>query len=101
MAFSSDSLCATSAWFMVRLRRSRGMISHPLFARYAGTAARRRPDRNSALQFFHFYAACKGLLNVWRRRPGRNACDGWRDAAEAIARARKRDDAWHGPPVEF
>jgi inorganic pyrophosphatase len=59
-------------------------------------AARRR-----VLRFFHFYARCKGLLNVWRRRPGRNACDGWCDASQAIARARPRDDSWQGPPVEF
>ena len=25
------------------------------------------------LRFFRFYAKCKGLLNLWRRRPGRNA----------------------------
>ena len=59
-------------------------------------AARRR-----VLRFFRFYAQCKGLLNVWRRRPGRNACDGWCDARQAIARAQPRNGAWHGPPVEF
>jgi inorganic pyrophosphatase len=57
--------------------------------------------RRRVLRFFHFYARCKGLLNVWRRRPGRNACDGWCDAGQAIARARPRDDSWQGPPVEF
>lgn len=58
-------------------------------------------ERANVLRFFHFYAKCKGLLNLWRRRPGRNACDGWCDAAEAIARARPRDDSWVGAPVEF
>lgn len=58
-------------------------------------------ERRQVLRFFHFYAKCKGLLNVWRRRPGRNACDGWCEAAEALARARPRDDTWKGPPVEF
>src|SRR5438067_2856193 len=29
MAFSSGSISATSAWLMVRLRQSRGMISYP------------------------------------------------------------------------
>ena len=53
------------------------------------------------LRFFHFYAMCKGLLNVLRHRPGRNACEGWCGAAQALARARPRDDTWHGPPVEF
>jgi inorganic pyrophosphatase len=58
-------------------------------------------ERRVVLAFFHFYAKCKGLLNLWRRRPGRNACRGWCAAADAIARARPRDESWHGPPVEF
>jgi inorganic pyrophosphatase len=58
-------------------------------------------ERRKVLRFFHFYAKCKGLLNLWRRRPGRNACDGWIGATDALARARPRDDSWQGPPVEF
>ncbi len=58
-------------------------------------------ERRQVLRFFHFYAKCKGLLNVWRRRPGRNACEGWCEAAEALGRARPRDDSWRGPPIEF
>ena len=58
-------------------------------------------ERRRVLRFFHFYAKCKGLLNAWRRRPGRNACEGWCGAAEALARAEPRGDSWHGPPVEF
>jgi len=57
--------------------------------------------RKHVLRFFRFYAKCKGLLNIWRRRPGRNACEGWCEATEALARARPRDDAWKEPPVEF
>jgi inorganic pyrophosphatase len=53
------------------------------------------------LQFFRFYAKCKALLNFWRRRPGRNACDGWCAASQAIARAQPRDDSWHGPSIDF
>jgi inorganic pyrophosphatase len=53
------------------------------------------------LHFFHFYARCKGLLNLWRGRPGRNGCDGWCGADEAIARARPRDGDWRGPPIGF
>jgi len=34
----------------------------------------------NVLRFFQFYAQCKALLNLWRRRPGRNACEGWCDA---------------------
>jgi inorganic pyrophosphatase len=58
-------------------------------------------ERRQVLRFFHFYAQCKGLLNVWRRRPGRNSCEGWCEAAQALARARPRDDSWQGPPIEF
>jgi inorganic pyrophosphatase len=58
-------------------------------------------QRRSVLRFFRFYALCKGLLNLWRRRPGRNGCDGWIDAAQALARARPRGADWAGPPVEF
>jgi inorganic pyrophosphatase len=58
-------------------------------------------ERKAVLGFFRFYAMCKGLLNAWRGRPGRNACDGWRTAESALARAKPRDAAWHGPPIEF
>jgi inorganic pyrophosphatase len=58
-------------------------------------------QRRSVLHFFHFYAKCKGLLNFWRHRPGRNACDGWCTAGEAIARATPRDATWRGPLVPF
>jgi inorganic pyrophosphatase len=57
--------------------------------------------RHRVLRFFHFYAKCKGLLNFWRRRPGRNACEGWCEARQALARAQPRDNTWHGPPIEF
>jgi inorganic pyrophosphatase len=58
-------------------------------------------QRRNVLWFFCFYAKCKGLLNVWRARPGRNGCDGWCTARVALGRARVRDDAWRGPPIEF
>ena len=58
-------------------------------------------QRRLVLRFFRFYAKAKGLLNAWRRRPGRNGCDGWCGADVALARARPRDASWHGPPVEF
>jgi inorganic pyrophosphatase len=53
------------------------------------------------LRFFRFYARCKALLNWWRQRPGRNACDGWCEAAAALNRARPRDMTWQGPSIEF
>lgn len=58
-------------------------------------------QRKAVLRFFRFYAKCKALLNLWRGRPGRNACDGWCAAEFALARARPRDRTWAGPPVEF
>ena len=55
----------------------------------------------AVLAFFRFYARCKGLLNLWRRRPGRNACDGWCTAAQALARARPLSAADGRAPVPF
>ena len=52
----------------------------------------------SVLQFFRVYAKCKGILNIWRRCPGRNACEGWREATEAIARAAPLPGSWEAPP---
>ena len=53
------------------------------------------------LRFFRFYARCKGFMNFVRGRPGRNACEGWTTAAQALARARPRDDRWAGPQIGF
>ena len=86
-----------AAWGAVTLT-DRGMSDDKLIC---STHPLDEAERRNVLRFFRFYAKCKGLLNIWRRRPGRNACDGWIDAAEALARARPRDGAWRGPPVEF
>ena len=87
----------TRAWGAVTLT-DRGMSDDKLIC---SDRAPSLSQRRNVLRFFRFYAACKGLLNVWRRRPGRNACEGWCEAAHALARARPRDDTWNGPPVEF
>lgn len=87
----------TRAWGAVTLT-DRGMCDDKL------VCCDRRPSAaecEAVVRFFHFYARCKGLLNLWRGRPGRNGCDGWLDAAEAIARARPRGDAWRGPQIGF
>jgi len=55
----------------------------------------------SVLRFFHFYARCKALINFARRRPGRNACEGWITAAQALERARPREPDWRGPSIVF
>jgi inorganic pyrophosphatase len=87
----------TKAWGAVMLT-DRGMTDDKLICSDRPvTAAQRR----MVIRFFSFYAKCKGLLNVWRRRPGRNACEGWCDVAHARARAQPRDSSWHGSPVDF
>lgn len=58
-------------------------------------------ERENILRFFRFYAKCKGLLNILRRRPGLNASGGWCEATQALARARPRDDSWAGSPIKF
>ena len=58
-------------------------------------------ERAQVLRFFHFYAKCKGVLNLWRRQPGLNQCQGWCEASQALARARPRDDHWASPSVKF
>jgi inorganic pyrophosphatase len=85
------------AWGAVLLT-DRGMTDDKLICSAHPLSQR---QRRMVLRFFHLYARCKGLLNLWRRRPGRNACEGWCDARVAIARALPRDAAWRGPPVSF
>jgi len=86
-----------TAWDAVTLT-DRGMSDDKLIC---STREIDEAQRRSVLRFFHFYARCKGMLNVWRRRPGRNACEGWCGASVALARARRRDDSWRGPTIEF
>jgi inorganic pyrophosphatase len=86
-----------SAWGAVTLV-DRGMVDDKLICSHAPVSA---ADRQRVLRFFRFYARCKALLNWWRRRPGRNACEGWRSARCALARARLRDPGWRGPSIEF
>ena len=58
-------------------------------------------DRRSLLLFFNFYAFCKGLLNIVRGQTGRSRCDGWGDAAAAIARAIPIKDSCQQPKIGF
>jgi inorganic pyrophosphatase len=85
------------AWGAVTLT-DRGMSDDKVVcSREAPTAA----EREHVLRFFRFYARCKALLNLWRGRPGRNACDGWCSAEAALARAGTREEDWRGPPVPY
>ena len=86
-----------AAWGAVTLA-DRGMIDDKLVCSQSPLS---ELQRQSVLRFFRFYARCKRLLNLWRGRPGRTACDGWCEAETALARARPRGPAWRGPEVEF
>lgn len=85
------------AWGAVTLT-DRGMTDDKLIC---GARPPSPSECRRVLRFFRFYAKCKGLLNSLRRRAGRNACEGWCTAADALARAQPRDDTWTGPPIEF
>ena len=58
-------------------------------------------QRSYIVRFFNVYAQCKRVLNHYRGRPGLTQCEGWGAADAAIARAHRRDTAWHGPTVPF
>ena len=85
------------AWAAITLT-DRGMSDEKVVCSVHPITERERAWR---LRFFGFYARCKALLNVWRGRPGRNACDGWCSAHEALARAAPRDERWRGATVPF
>ncbi len=82
------------AWGAVTLT-DRGMSDDKLVCSDRPPSA---AECDEVLRFFRFYARCKALLNLWRRRPGRNACEGWCEAAQALARARPLAGPWNGQP---
>ncbi|WP_313953308.1 inorganic diphosphatase [Accumulibacter sp.] len=85
------------AWGAVT-QTDRGMVDDKLVcSAHMPTPA----EKAFVLRFFAFYARCKGLLNLMRGRPGRNACDGWCSVAQAMARARPRPPSWMGSGVEY
>jgi inorganic pyrophosphatase len=85
------------AWGAI-VQRDRGMLDHKLIC---SAEPLDEAMRREVLRFFRFYARSKGLLNLLRGRPGRNACEGWVEASEALACARPRRASWRGPPVRF
>ena len=85
------------AWGAITLM-DRGLIDDKLVCSAAPVTARQRAQ---VLRFFRFYARCKALLNAARRRPGRNACEGWIEAERALARARPLPAGWQGPDIRF
>lgn len=59
-------------------------------------------EHRLVLLFFHFYAFCKGFLNIARGRPGRTAIEGWCEASDALERASPlQEGEWPGPTVPF
>jgi len=85
------------AWGAIS-QMDRGMVDHKLIC---GAEPLDEAGRLGVLRFFRFYAWSKGLLNIVRGRPGRNACDGWISAGEALAAATPRHAVWRGPKVRF
>jgi len=94
---AAGTVLRTRAWGAVTLA-DRGMCDDKLICSSTPLSP---AQRDGVLRFFGFYARCKGWLNLWRGRSGRNACDGWIDAAVAVGRATPRSEGWHGPPVDF
>ena len=93
----AGSRVRVKAWGAISLR-DRGMVDDKLVC---SAEALQPAQRRNLLRFFHFYAACKGMLNFLRRRPGRNACEGWLEVDAALARARPRGADWRGPKIPF
>ena len=58
-------------------------------------------QRRKTLWFFHFYAFCKGFLNLVRGQRGRSRCEGWGDASAAIARAVPSGEGRQHPKIGF
>ena len=85
------------AWGAVTLT-DRGLADDKLICSAQRPSA---AEVEQVLRFFRFYARCKGLLNRWRRRPGRNASEGWCSATAALARARPLPADWTQSPVPF
>jgi inorganic pyrophosphatase len=87
----------TRAWGAVTLT-DRGMSDDKLICSDRPVTA---DERERVLRFFRFYARCKAVRNALRGKRGRNACDGWCDAQQAMARAIPRTDDWAGARVPY
>lgn len=85
------------AWGAV-VQRDRGMVDHKLIC---SAQPLDEATRRGVLRFFRLYARSKGFLNLLRGQPGRNACEGWIEACDALACAKPRDVSWRGSTVAF
>jgi inorganic pyrophosphatase len=84
---SLGEIISVKAWGAVTMTDG-GLIDDKLIC---GNYCPDELERRKILQFFHRYAKCKGLLNRWRGLHGRNACEGWCNSTQALARARLLD----------
>jgi len=91
------ALVRVPAWGAVA-QTDRGMTDHKLVC---SDVPLDDQQRRAVLRFFQVYAVAKGLLNLVRGASGRNACDGWIEAREALASAKPRGTGWRGPIVPF
>lgn len=57
--------------------------------------------RRNVVRFFYIYAFCKGILNLLRGERGRARCEGWGDAAAAIARAVPAEKCQRKPVIGY
>lgn len=76
----------------------RGMYDDKIVASHGSLGLR---QARAVLLFFHFYAFCKGLLNIFRGYRGFARCEGWGSAEDAIRRAIPRDVNWTAPTIRF
>ena len=58
-------------------------------------------ERLLVLNFFRLYGVFKRILNIFRGRGGRTACEGWCEVETALARAKPAPANWSGPLVGF
>lgn len=76
----------------------RGMYDDKLIC---ATSPPSHQDYRRIAAFFRLYAKCKGILNWYRGRAGRNASEGWCDPRAALERARPLGVGQRAPLVPF
>jgi inorganic pyrophosphatase len=87
-----------NAWGAVRMI-DRGFYDDKLICSYSPISPWKQ---RLILLFFIIYAKAKSLINLTRGHRGRNSCEGWHDAASALARATPSVHIdWKGPTNTF
>jgi inorganic pyrophosphatase len=82
------------AWGAIRMI-DRGLYDDKLICSRWHISPRKR---QMILLYFMIYAKAKSLLNLIRGHLGRNSCEGWHEAGDALARATPRANVdWKGP----